>query len=155
MVMALLKEVRKETTNLAPAIALESGAIEPGVRPLVIALNDAPACSTIASCHGHRARRFPFSRPAQRPYVLFRAPADFAQGLTKWIGLGRGALRELQLVWAVTGYYYPPACEELVWVIEAQDMRLVWGWDQGRIDADFLRLAAAVGELRAASCSSE
>jgi len=59
------------------------------------------------------------------------------------------------LVWAVTGYYYPPACEELVWVIEAQDMRLVWGWDQGRIDADFLRLAAAVGELRAASCSSE
>lgn len=155
MVMALLREVRKETANLAPAIALESGAIEPGVRPLVVALNDTPACSTIASCHGHRARRFPFSRPAQRPYVLFRAPAEFAQALTKWIGLGRGASRELMLVWVVTGYYYPPACEELVWVIEAQDMRLVWGWDQGRIDADFLRLATAVGEVRAASCSRE
>ncbi|WP_213664245.1 hypothetical protein [Stutzerimonas stutzeri] len=148
MFMAHQREARKETTNLDPAFALESGAIEQGVLPLVIALNEIPACSTIASCHGHRSRGFPFKRSAQKPYVLFRAPAVFAQKLTKWLEHGRGPSRDLAFVWAVTGYYYPPTCEELVWVIQAQDIRLDLGWDQVRIDADLQRLAVAIAQLR-------
>jgi hypothetical protein len=155
MFMAHKKADRKETTNLDPAFALESGAIEHGVLPLVIALNDSPGCSTISSCHGHPSRRFFFKRSAQKPYVLFRAPAGFAQKLTKWLMHGRGPSRELGYVWAVTGYFYPPDCEELVWVIQAQDIRLDLGWDQVRIDADLQLLAVAIAQLRARSAGVE
>lgn len=146
MFMVRQKEDRKETTNLDPAFALESGAIEHGVLPLVIALNDSPGCSTISSCHGHPSRRFPIKRSAQKPYVLFRAPAVFAQKLAKWLEQGRGPSRELGYVWAVEGYFYPPAYEELVWVIQAQDIRLDLGWDQVRIDADLQLLAVAIAQ---------
>jgi len=86
---------------------------------------------------------------------FFRAPAGFAQKLTKWLGHGRGPSRELGYVWAVTGYFYPPACEELVWVIQAQDIRLDLGWDQVRIDADLKLLAVAIAQLRACSTGVE
>lgn len=50
--------------------------IEPGIEPLVKALNETGIASTVASCEGH-------CRIMSRPYVYFSAPNEYAAIIEK------------------------------------------------------------------------
>lgn len=61
-----------------PAIAWQRRTIEPGIAPLVDAMNANPTVRTLASCQGH----FWTGRP---PFVAFTAPVAFASMLERML----------------------------------------------------------------------
>lgn len=134
-------------------VAVGTGAIEPGVRPLTDALNDAGA-EPMASCEGHATRRQLFWPGVlrQNAFVLFRAPQDLARSIAQRIAHGYGLHNELHYVWHLRGYFYPEDWSELVWVIEPRDARIPDEWDCAKVAADFDALAAmvrAIGQAQA------
>jgi len=73
--------------------------VEPGVKPLVDAMNATGVLRTIASCHGHAHDR-------TMPYVYFRAPFDVASNPERLIR--NDNTREsptLQALWVVEGRF--------------------------------------------------
>jgi hypothetical protein len=121
--------------------ALASSAIEPGVAPLVAALND-DGHKTIASCEGHGASRRFFRRSfmEQHPFVLFHADVAWARQLAESLTHGHGRHNELHFVWRLNGYFYPGTWQ-LVWVIEPEDVRLPDEWDRDVLNQDLRVLA--------------
>lgn len=76
-----------------------SAIIEPGIRPLVDAMNATGVFWTVASCEGHRWR-------GERPYVYFVAPPE----AVSWLGgsVEQDALTQkptLNYYWTVTGHF--------------------------------------------------
>jgi hypothetical protein len=149
-------ETRVTTKNLEPAAAILEGAIEPGIFDLVVALNSVSGGATIASCHGHGRAKGLFTRALidSTPYVLFKAPAAFAQRLSMAIE-GNGRDKRLSYAWHLGGYFHP-ADYELVWYIESCDQRISdkWDllsrhqWDRLKVNADLATLAEIVKVLR-------
>jgi hypothetical protein len=147
--------LRIGTRNLEPEAAISTGAVEPGVLGLVIALNGVDGVSTMASCHGHGRTAALFSRAVieSTPYVLFRAPTELAQKLAKLIA---GPKRDGRLYygWHLGGYFHP-SDSELVWFIEPDDVRIAnqfdtqskHQWDRARIDVDLNLLADIVNSV--------
>jgi hypothetical protein len=146
---------RRITRNLDPGEAVYIRAVEPGILALVIELNAVSGVSTIASCHGHGQAKKLFKRAytESQPYVLFRAPIEFAQGLSTVIKGGKADGR-LHYAWNLRGYFHPSDFE-LAWYIEPCDFRLLpyWDtrntrqWDREKVNRDLAVLADVVKQV--------
>ena len=73
--------------------------VEAKMRILVDALNSLPQVETIASCQGHLC-------PASSPYVMFRAPTDFARALERRLREDFRAVKPLlKAEWTTVGMF--------------------------------------------------
>lgn len=132
------KSQRVTTLLMSPVEAVRVGAIEDGVRPLVEALN-ACGMTTIASCAGHAAR-IPWFDDERHPFVMFRAPVEFARAIAQRLQHGSGRDEsELHYYWIVQGHFYPDTWVDLVWSIKAPSVRV--RWNRQKLDADLATLA--------------
>ena len=138
---------RIQTDLLESSWALESGAIEQGVRALVAALNLA-GFVTIASCEGHGKTRSFFRAGVleQHPFVIFRGDIERAREINRMLGNGHGKKNELHFVWKVGGYFYPDD-EQLVWRITPGDVRILDEFDRVILDKDLAVLAQIVASI--------
>lgn len=140
---------RIQTTILSPQVAMDEGAIEPGIAELVHALNAMSGVDTIASCHGH-VRAGGVFRSAlleSRPYVLFRADVAYAQNVAAGIARAKGPGRlggGLYYCWTLHGYFYPPEFTTLAWVLKMDDGRLPREWSRQFVSRDVSCLARIV-----------
>jgi len=128
--------------------AIACSAIEPGIVPLVKALNVPGLCQTISSCEGH-GRPGGFLLPGSmkdRPFVFFRADTSFARGIARSIYAELGADTLLNYVWRIKGQFYPESAE-LVWMLELEDYRIPEQWNRARINDDLIELAFLVSRL--------
>lgn len=146
---------RVQTLCLPPAEAESSGAIEQGIRPLVMALNASGRCRTIASCHGHGAPWWrtllgwlaPGSSWHNPPYVLFRTDIEFARNLHRLLDPhGHGRSVGTLLHWELNAYFYPGDFD-LAWVLKAKGDQLTDRWTRTRIDVDLRYLAQIVSTI--------
>lgn len=143
--------VRRLTMNLPVEEALTSDAIEPGIAPLVKALNRVTGVVTMASCQAHQLRRSLFrkSRVIGRPYVLFASDLQFPRVLEAWLGEGCGPnQRALHYNWRLSGHFHPDA-PVLAWVIEIDDGIIYERFDRLAADADVMELAEAIDRIHA------
>jgi hypothetical protein len=142
---------RRQTMNLAADEAVASDAIEPGIAPLVNALNRVTGVVTMASCQAHQVRRPLLGGHAVigRPYVLFSSDLQFPRMLDAWLAQGLGPnARTLHYTWRLMGYFHPDA-PVLAWTIEVVDNRLPGQFDRLAADADVMELAEAVDAIHA------
>lgn len=134
--------------------------IEPGIAPLVQALNQVDGVETIASCEAHVIRPAPDALLDGLPYVMFRAPQGFVQSLDTWVSLG--ATRHPGATfyhWELTAHFRPPGppgeavndarapASELVWTIRTADVRIPSEFSRSHVDADVRLIAASVRRI--------
>lgn len=134
--------------------------IEPGIAPLVHALNQVEGVETLASCEAHVIRPAPDALLDGLPYVMFRAPQGFVQSLDAWVRLG--ATRHAGAThyhWELTAHFRPagPPGEavndvrdpfsELVWTIQTADVRIPSEFSRSHVDADVRLIAASVRRI--------
>lgn len=96
--------------------------IEPGIRPLVDALNAIPGVETIGSCEGHIRWTGVFTK---RPYVYFRAPNRLAEHIATFLHQDMAGRRpHLEQPWQIQGLFHPELglCFHLM---AEQPMRLI------------------------------
>ena len=79
--------------------------IEPGIRPLVDALNAIPGVKTIGSCEGHV--RWP-GWLYKVPYVYFQAPSDVAEHIANFLRQDMATRRpHMRQAWIIQGLFHP------------------------------------------------
>jgi hypothetical protein len=79
--------------------------IEPGIRPLVDALNAIPGVKTIGSCEGHV--RWP-GWLYKVPYVYFQAPNDVAEHIANFLRQDMATRRpHMRQAWIIQGLFHP------------------------------------------------
>lgn len=134
--------VRIKTRNLAPDAAVACGAIEPGILPLVVALNSSGRCKTIASCHGHGSA-WGVSW-IHVPYILFRSSLTFAQALQHQLDPAYcGRSRDTCYHWSLAAHFHPDDCN-LAWTLRAGPVSLPEIIARRKINSDITALVAMV-----------
>lgn len=136
--------------------------IEPGIAPIVHALNGVDGVETLASCEAHVLRPPPAAIVEGLPYVMFRAPVGFVQALDAWVSLGSTRHPDAtHYHWELTAHFRPPGppgeadnhparpTSELVWTIRTSDARIPDEFDRKLVDSDVGQIAAAVRRIAA------
>ncbi len=137
------------TNESPPSFYVGPSAIEPGILPLVAALNAAPGVHTFASCQGHGGVSIQRRHKSLTAYVAFfadhQATSVMLPSLCRELSATRKQEDRLRFCWVLEAWLHPNYdFKRLAWVIRLASLKQPTDWFRRPLVEDVARVATMV-----------